>query len=328
MSIKYKCTRCCNFETPLYFDIKKHFIRKYPCKKNKLNMFMSDDQLLCSSLIPFYDNVHKLDLSEIEHLKNSKIIDKNRHELFDELKKIEINNIKICKYCSKEFPLLSELKKHIIINCFHNEMKKKENNTQNNMKESINSSLITRDIIGNVNSNINSNINSNTNIFFEINAQNKTPIPFDNDWDISKISEGDKAKIMISNYMYTTLLDEILKNNENLNVIIDKEKESAMVYKNDNEQYKQMKLTDIIDTTMNKLHKHLKDINNNDNGKTLKEVITFTRQIIDKKYIDYNKDENIKTGVAHCISKSYENIKDEAIEFAKSIPNNNLYSGY
>ena len=168
----------------------------------------------------------------------------------------------------------------------------------------------------------------NTNIFFEINAQNKTPIPFDNDWDISKISEEHKTKIMVSNFMYTTLLDEILKNNENLNVIIDKEKESGMVYKNDNEQYKQMKLTDIIDTTMNKLHKHLKDINNNDNGKTLKEVITFTRQIIDKKYIDYNKDENVKEGVTQCISKSYENIKDAAIEFAKSIPNNNLYDGY
>jgi len=51
---------------------------------------------------------------------------------------------------------------------------------------------------------------------------------------------------MISQFMYTELLEEILKNDINLNVIIDKEKNSGMVYKNNIDKYIQMKLKDII----------------------------------------------------------------------------------
>jgi len=46
--------------------------------------------------------------------------------------------------------------------------------------------------------------------------------------------------------MYTELLEEILKNDINLNVIIDKDNDSAMVYKNSVDKYIQMKLKDII----------------------------------------------------------------------------------
>ena len=56
-----------------------------------------------------------------------------------------------------------------------------------------------------------------TNIYVEI---KQPPISFDNNWNLSQISEGDKSNIMISNFMYTKLLEEILKNEINLNVII------------------------------------------------------------------------------------------------------------
>jgi len=86
--------------------------------------------------------------------------------------------------------------------------------------------------------------------------------------------------------MYTDLLEKILKNDINLNVIIDKEKESGMVYKNNIEQYIHMKMKDIIDKTMTKLNVHLNDINKSDTN-SFQEVIKYSRQMINKKYIDY-----------------------------------------
>ena len=64
--------------------------------------------------------------------------------------------------------------------------------------------------------------------------------------------------------MYTELLEEILKNDINLNVIIDKTNDSGMVYKNNIDKYIQMKLKDIISNTMEKLNNHLNDINKDD----------------------------------------------------------------
>ena len=57
--------------------------------------------------------------------------------------------------------------------------------------------------------------------------------------------------------MYTKLLEEILKNEINLNIIIDKNDNSGMVYKNDIDTYIKMKIKDIIDKTMEKLKNHL-----------------------------------------------------------------------
>jgi len=115
-----------------------------------------------------------------------------------------------------------------------------------------------------------------------------------------KINNYERRGLMVSQFMYTELLQEILKNDINLNVIIDKEKESGMVYKNNIDQYIQMKMKDIVDKTMTKLNVHLKDINKNDTT-TFHDIITFSRQMMNKKYIDYNKTDTIKDGVTKCI---------------------------
>jgi len=329
MSTKYKCHRCCKFETHIYYDIKKHYNRKNPCNKVKKNMFMSDDQLLCLSLIPYYNDIHKIDLSEINFLKNSTIIDKSKDKLFENLKNIDKNNIKICNYCNEEFPLLTDLKKHIIINCFYNQLQKKikNNSSENNRNFNESSSIFSEanhnemevhhyfTNSNNINSN-NTNNNTNNNIYVDIKQQ--TPIPFDENWDISKISIGDKSRFMISQFMYTKLLEEILNNEINLNVIIDKEKNSGMVYKNDIDKYMQMKLKDIVSNTMDKLNKHLNDINNSDID-ALKEIKTFSRQIINKKHNDYKNNEIIQEGVMKCMTNIYESKKEEATNIAKNV---------
>ena len=121
--------------------------------------------------------------------------------------------------------------------------------------------------------------------------------------------------------MYTNLLNEILKNEINLNVIIDKETNSGVVYKNDIDKYIQMKIKDIVDNTMNKLQKHLIDINKeNINTHIMPEIIDFSRKIINKKFIDYEKNNNgIKENVIDFISDIYDSNKDGAIKMSCSI---------
>jgi hypothetical protein len=285
-------------------------------------MFLSDDQVLCMTLLPYYDNIHCINDKDIEYLKDSNIIDKNKKELFNVLKDIEKKNIKVCKYCNKSHVHLFDLKKHIILECFYNEMNKLKKDN-NNIKNFIvnNNEYNNCDINSNNNNN---NNNNNINIIFE----KKTPVPFDEDWDISKISKKEKSGLMVSQYMYTELLEEILKNDINLNVIIDKEKESGMVYKNDIDRYIQMKLKDIIEKTMYKLNSHLTDINQNDD-KTYNEIIKFSRQMITKKYIDFKDNDKIQDGVTQCVSEIYENKKKDAIKIAKYISKEqNVKSGY
>jgi hypothetical protein len=55
--------------------------------------------------------------------------------------------------------------------------------------------------------------------------------------------------------MYKNFLKEILNNEINLNVVIDKENNDyCMVYKNNIDKYIQMKSKDIVENTMKKLN--------------------------------------------------------------------------
>jgi hypothetical protein len=118
--------------------------------------------------------------------------------------------------------------------------------------------------------------------------------------------------------MYTSLLEEILKNEINLNVVIDKDKDSGMVYKNDIDKYIQMKSKDIVVNTMEKLNFQLNEINKNNNI-SFKEIIDFSRQMINKKYNDYKKNQNIQENVGNIICDIFGNKKTEAIDIAKKV---------
>ena len=209
-----------------------------------------------------------------------------------------------------------ELKKHLILNCFFEELKKRENKkgisteiTNNSNNTEINSNN-KYDVINNTNSN--NTINNNT---YNITIEIKNPIGFDNQWDLSKINEANKRDISFSNCMYTNLLEEILKNEINLNVIIDNDNDSGMVYKNDIEKYIQMKSKDIVDNTMKKLSDHLIEINKA-NKKSLEDIVKIGKNKIIKKYEDYEKNDNIQKYVEYAICSLFENKKSDAISLA------------
>ena len=97
MMTNYKCYRCENFETPRFFDMKKHFNRKYCCKKLEYKIFFSDDQILCLSIIPYTNNIHNIDEIETQHLEKSNLIDYASMDIMD-LKNPERESVKYKKF--------------------------------------------------------------------------------------------------------------------------------------------------------------------------------------------------------------------------------------
>lgn len=152
---------------------------------------------------------------------------------------------------------------------------------------------------------------------------------------MSQINDEKKSKIVISNILYTQLLEEILKNDINLNVIIDLEKDSGMVYKNDFEKYIELKMKDIIEKTMEKLNHHLNIFSeeqkkNCDKNDTFEEIVKYSRRMINKKFCDYQKEVYIQESIKNMFCSIFQNKKKESIIFAEKVMNNenNILPGY
>lgn len=313
MSTLYLCKKC-NYSTNHFNDLIRHMKKKYKCMKNIDAYRYSDDQLILLSLIPYTNNIHNINNDEIDYCKDSDLLYDNLSILLRLINEIDKLKLKKCMLCEEEKHKILDLRKHII-KCFYLKLlSNKDSNTSD-----IN-------IVGNNSNNINSNNGNNTivngiNIFFNM----KPPIPFDEDWDISNISSHVKAGLLMNKLMYTNLLEEILKNESNLNVIIDKKNNSGIVYKNNIEKYIEMKSKDIVENTMEKLNKQLLQINDDVKDTCLKDCIDFTRRIITKKYIDYINDTNLQKNVSSCISDIYDKKRNDAIKISQSIENKRMY---
>ena len=156
-------------------------------------------------------------------------------------------------------------------------------------------------------------------------------ISFDKDWDLSHIPEKELQSILFSTLKYTTFYKDILKNNINSNVIIDKITETGRVF-NDNDEYDEIELNSIIEKTMKKLHKQLHNIFENttnefyqtykkDNDKNINLLIKFFDEIkldLDKKLNDFKDKNLIKTQVINEFSKILEDNQEKALEFLKN----------
>lgn len=317
MSISYCCKRC-DYKTTFLYNLKKHMDKKKQCSKNINAYSYSDDQILISTLLPYYDDKHYITDIELNNCKSLNELSKNKKELLNIIEDIEKTKCKKCNYCYEEFPKTVDLRKHILLKCFLESKQKNTKEHKNNEMYHITNNTTTSVNISNSNNN---NNNHTTNNITNVNIELKTPIPFDNEWDMSQIDKSIKQNLLMSSVMYTSLLNEILKNEINLNVIIDKEAESGVVYKNNIDKYIKMKLKDIVDNTMKKLRKHLIDINkDNINTHIMPEIIDFSRKIINKKLIDYEKDNNdIAKNVVGYISDIYDSKKYDAIMMSSSI---------
>lgn len=297
----YLCRRC-NYTSKHYNNIKKHLNRKNQCSKEVESYNYSDDQLLIFTLFP------ELDRNCFEYLKKSCCISKNKGKLFDIYDDIHKNKLKRCTSCNQEFDKINDLKKHII-ECFFNTFQDcDKKNVQQDITIEGNNNIVQSQCTIN-------NTNHITNIYLEL----KNPIPFDEEWDISKIDIDKKTNLLFSKIMYTGLLEEILKNKMNLNVIIDKDNSSGIVYKNDIEKYIEMELEDIVKNSMDKLHKHLLSINNDSDNKYFEECLEQSKRMIEKKYNDYITNAKTQKVVKDFISTIYEQKKEDAVTLSNYV---------
>ena len=325
MSSIYFCKRC-DYSSHVYKDMTRHFLRQKKCKRSLESYNYSDDQNLILSLLPYINHTHIVQDCEIEHLKKSNILYNNIIELINLINDIDKNKSKICKYCNVEFDKIVDLRKHILLHCFYKDLENRANlqnqlNTQKALLEGDNNVLNNHSHNLNVNnSQITTNSNNNNNITNHIYLDiNNNPVPFDDNWDISNFDTTKKIGIIFNKLMYTGLLEELMKNEKNLNVIIDKETKSGMVYKNESEKYIEMKSKDIVSNTMEKLKNQLLDMNNETKDMVFKDNNDYNRRMITKKYIDYTKDENIQEQVFDYISNVFDKNKEKALKVSKNV---------
>jgi hypothetical protein len=312
MNTSYYCKRC-NYKTPLFKDMIRHYRKKIICLKNINSYNYSDDQLVVLSLLPYYDNKISIKENEIDDLKDSSLLYNNLENFINYIDNIFKKKNKKCEFCNNDFLTILDLRKHVIMSCYCIEIKKKEN-LKNNEKSKTEYNISITNNINNINT-VN-NINITNNFYIDI----KPPIPFDSDWDLSKIDANTQLGILFNKLMYSALLEELLKNDTNLNVIIDQNAQSGIVYKNDVDKYTEMKTKDIVNVTMEKLKNHLLEINNNSKNVMLEEEFnTHCRRMINKKFIDYGKEKELHEKTIYCISNIFQQKKDDAVEISKKI---------
>jgi hypothetical protein len=288
----YECYRC-KYRSKRNSDMKRHLNRKIKCPKNIEAYNYSDEELMNMSIVSHYDELYiNNDIQIVKNINLEEDLYKNK-----------------CAYCSKTFSRSDNVKRHQKMFC-----KKIMINVYN--KNNKNSS----NIINNI-TNIDNQTNNNIII---INTNNTTLNPFDREWTIEHIDSYLRQIILLSETKYTDLLDEILKNKENLNVIIEKDSSSGLVYKNDNELYVNMKVKEIIDLSMHKIYDQLNFLystvlNNKISYKINTNLIENEKKMLDNKFEDFCNNDDTKNIVSNLFTNIYEKNKIEAIEISDKI---------
>jgi len=280
--------------------MKRHLNRKIKCPKNIEAYNYSDEELMNMSMILHYDEICiDNDIQIIYNNNLEKDLQKN-----------------ICTYCSKIFSRPDNVKRHQKNFC-----KKMIVNSECNYNKQPNGN-----IINNI-TNIDNHTNNQTNNIIIINANNNTLKPFDGDWTIEHIDSYLRQIILLSETKYTDLLDEILKNKENLNVIIEKDSNSGLVYKNENELYVNMKVKEIIDISMQKLYDQLNSLysnvlSNQISYKINTNLIENEKKMLDNKFEDFCNNDDTKNIVSSLFTNIYEKNKIAAVEMSDKILSN------
>jgi hypothetical protein len=292
-----------------------------------------DRKIKCSRIILSYKyDENNLDQLSLETIKEEHIVICKYNEIMDNMvldnnidkdhyiSYIDHNNCTECVYCKKAFFRKYELKRHILKGCKMNELDKvcyNIKNEQTNINQSINNQQINNQQINN--QHISSqHINNQQINNISINLYNSPNItPFDNEWDVTDIDVQKKILLFLADNKYSKTMEEILKNNKNLNILFDKNSDSGLIYKNDIDKFTSMKSDEIIISIIYKLYSHLnnfyEDIKNND---FILSELDIHKDTIEQKYNDFNdtKDNNIKNYVKNILIDIFEKYKDKIIE--------------
>lgn len=296
----YQCKRC-NYIAKQKIDIKRHLDKQKKCiiinDCNKTNYELYEESLVkhtinkdINIIINDKDAIiseSPIKLKELQPGAGDSSWNLETH-VDGVPKKTADKDLCICKKCNKNFSNKSNLNKHFKNNtCKNDNIIQQINNIQNIGVQNI----------------INININSLKG--------------FDEEWNISNITKDMKEKILLSDRKFTNTLENILKNDENLNVIL-KDKVTGLVYKIKNNKYEAMPLKNIFEDAMDKIYKHLYDffaeiVNNNKNDIRI-DILQNEIKEVDKKYNNYKQSVITSNNVNNCLSSIFDDKKDESIK--------------
>ena len=290
----YECKRC-NHKTKQKIEMKRHFERKFKCIKSIEAYKYEDDDLFNLSMIKIKNDTYPEEL-----LTNKKT------ESFEENTEENLDLKFTCEHCNVIFKNKSNLNRHL-------------------KKNKCISPSVT-----NITNNNNNTLNQQNNI---ININLKILKPFDDDWDVSNIDNTLKNILVLSSMKYTKTLEHILNNDTNLNVIIQDESNTGIVYKNSTEKFKPMTINDIIDKSMDKLHKQLQsfhsEIKDNNEFNISNEYLEEERDVIEQKYNDFKKNKDVQSKVKEYITGLYNNKRNDTLKiYQELLIDDNLLEGY
>ena len=142
-------------------------------------------------------------------------------------------------------------------------------------------------------------------------------ISFDKNWDVSHIKiSGHKLMILCSEILYSYLLEELFKNNNNRNVLLDKKMEYGFVYDDKKETFINMKSTDIINESMKKLKISLLELNNslkNYKDNIFETVTIKNEEKINKKFIDFQENPTKRCIISNKLIEIFNDNNDETM---------------
>ena len=328
MSSHYLCKKCL-FRGKNFIDIKRHLNKKNKCSKKVESYSYSEDHLFILSLIPYYKGDQMININDISNKNN---ILENKDKLFELIDNIEKDKTKTCPYCNNKFNKIQDLRSHLILYCFSNEIDKENTNSGNNTINQIdqvnNLEQINNITNNNINNSNNTNILNNITNNITINLDVDSLVPFDKDWDVSHINNAIKQSLILSLVKYTKTLEYILKNEKNINVILDKDSEKGFIYKDNN--FEIMNKKDIMEQSFMKIYNHLNnfydDIKNNNEFEVDNNYLDEQKKLLESKFSKYKNDTNSKEIVDSFISNKFEVVKDIAINNYNKM--NNVLNGY
>jgi hypothetical protein len=212
----------------------------------------------------------------------------------------------------------------MILNCFSVLL----NNIYKNKSEQVDKIYENNITLNNI-----TNITNNNNITnITINVNNDSIVSFDKDWDVSHLSNGVKQSLVISFVKYTKTLEHILKNDKNINVLLDKDSDKGFIFNNN--IFEEMSKNDIIEKSFLKIYNHIKkfieDIKKNNEFGIDINLLEKHDEILEIKYNKYYTDNLSKSVIQDFLTEKYENVKDKAFNNYNNImyDNNKLSREY
>ena len=300
----YRCFYYCKNKK----DMKKHLSRKNICSRKVESHNYEEEKLEYLSLLNKSDD--EIIIIEEEKEDDNKYDNWNYDEsqLKEIIEKTKNNNIKKCCFCNKIFFRKYELLRHLE-NHQCNILKNKRN------KHIINNNYIDNKTIQNINNqqinNISINVFNNSNVVNE--NGDKILNSFNEDWDISKIDLQKKLLLFVSDNKYSNTMEEILKNDKNMNVLLGENNEESIIFEEN--KFLNVNNDEIIVRTMYKLYNHLlkfyTDIKEEDiANKDLKKH----KNNLKEKYDDFNNNNITKEIVKNILLDIFHNKKEEVLE--------------